>query len=718
MTSKPKADAPKPSDTEGVSLFTIAMRVAVTGQLVAFLLLFLAVVATPVSARLIGGLCGADAVWRLSLMAGLLSLVRCWIAEIIERFDQDETKTPDTAGAAEWAVRWYRFGLVCFFLISLNAFTWGLQRPDYWGLVSGHDQPEYFAYLHSWVFDHDLNFQNEYDRIAQNPEDLMDRSESPPKAVNVAPIGAPVLWLPFYLATHAAVHVLRWFGLESPADGLSSPYATGVAFGNLALVWFGMFLVWESARKFSSARSAFFTIALLWLATPLSWYIVDEAWMSHGCAFFTGALVLYLWSKGPENRSAAGWAALGGAVGLAALVRPSEAALVIVLAADAAVLARTRPYVSLRYLGLGEACMAGVFSLQLMTWYCMSGLSQPPGSPMMWAHPAILLTLFSARHGLFSWHPAAWLGILGVPLLWRRSPRVAVTTGFVLALSLYINASIADWSAGVSFGARRLIATLPFMAPGIAAAGSWGVATVRKRPWTLATAGVVALAMYNQMLLTQFREHWFNPGDAISFRNVWATGGMLFQARFGHPFSYPANLLFAARNGTGPAQYDILASARPSELTINAAGPDLQNFLGKGWEAPHRNWYAPNAYVVAEQSECALLLPLERGRKYSVIVQLTPPPNRGRPQTVSITLNGAEYGRVTLEQAAGKNVEVVVSGDRAIEGLNVLGMSFSSVTTVPLGPPGGAVERGLTVKTRHDQPCAAFLTRLTVRRLE
>ncbi|PYQ48840.1 MAG: hypothetical protein DMF78_20245, partial [Acidobacteria bacterium] len=114
--------------------------------------------------------------------------------------------------------------LVLLFLLTLPLVT-----PK----IRGADEIEGFAYLRSLVFDHDLEFGDEYQHFyAADPAGLagfkstfLDRRETETgRHINFAPLGSALLWAPFYLLAHAGVLVGRALGGGTAADGFSWPY--------------------------------------------------------------------------------------------------------------------------------------------------------------------------------------------------------------------------------------------------------------------------------------------------------------------------------------------------------------------------------------------------------------------------------------------------------------------------------------------------------------
>src|SRR5688572_31793024 len=120
------------------------------------------------------------------------------------------TEPLSSARAVPWAL------LTLLFLFSLPAVTTRLYASD---------EIEYFAYLRSLWFDHDLSFDNEYryfyDRnIARAhffKETFLDAETATGLRRNFAPIGSALLWSPFYVLTDAGVRAARALGADVPA---------------------------------------------------------------------------------------------------------------------------------------------------------------------------------------------------------------------------------------------------------------------------------------------------------------------------------------------------------------------------------------------------------------------------------------------------------------------------------------------------------------------
>lgn len=676
------------------------LAVFTAAQALAGILLFLAFVTAPLFETLFGGLLGASAVWRLSLAVALLTGYRVWA-------------TPRDSRS-----KWHVFVLLCLFLMALNVFVRDLRPTFSWGPVIGHDQMQYYAYLHSWVFDRDLDFTNEY-HILPDAWDIMENMHPERPEHNVAPIGSAVLWLPFYLVAHGAILLMRALGANVTADGISSPYASAAAWGSMFYAAMGLWLVYTTVRRVSSARAAFWTMLLIALASSLTWYATGEVWMSHACSFFAAALVFWLWQRTKDDRSLRGWVLLGAAIGLAMLVRPSHFVLLVFPLFDTVRLgARSRAYGrSAAGFTLALASMLVVFAWQLATWYFRYGsISDVPGSPMEWGRPAILEVLFSARHGLLAWHPVLWLGFLGLPLIWRRSRYLFVCVVAVLILFVYTNAAISSWWGGGSFGMRRFVGALPFLAPGMALAGAWAYQQLARRPAVVIGVVTAFFFAYNWLLVIQYRDHWTDMNDQIPFQTLWANSALILNEEFGNPASYPVNLWFGWKHGVSPARHDVI-SGTPGIDDLVAEGYPLRLYLGRGWLVDSLDGMIGNGPYNAIERHCTVLLPLFPGTEYEVTLTIIAPPEIEQQQ-LQLMMNDTDLGTGMLSKHKASVVKILIPADVPYRGVNELHLVFSNLLTKQR-PDRTAAQGGdgLEVRIRKPIQVAAQISRMEVHRV-
>ena len=178
------------------------------------------------------------------------------------------------------------FALVCVFVLSLPLVTTRIYAPD---------EVESFAWVRSWVFDRDVNFENEYQHFydskqvqtASFHETFLERENEAGRRLNFMPIGTAILWLPFYGAGHLAA-----IATGAPADGFSAPYVAAVAYGSAIYGFLAVVLSLGIARRLVGHGLA--ASLAIWIGTPLLFYMYVAPPMSHACSAF--AVSLFLWT--------------------------------------------------------------------------------------------------------------------------------------------------------------------------------------------------------------------------------------------------------------------------------------------------------------------------------------------------------------------------------------------------------------------------------------
>lgn len=152
--------------------------------------------------------------------------------------------------------------LVLVFIVSLPAVT-----PR----IYAADEVEYFSFLRSLWFDHDLSFDNEYrhfyeaikPRMPGFRETFLDDTTPTGRRKNFGTIGCALLWAPFYAVADAGVRIARLAGANVTADGYSWPYLAAVAYGSavygflaLLLSAYACRLLFGHAERFGSPGPA------------------------------------------------------------------------------------------------------------------------------------------------------------------------------------------------------------------------------------------------------------------------------------------------------------------------------------------------------------------------------------------------------------------------------------------------------------------------------
>ena len=387
--------------------------------------------------------------------------------------------------------------------------------------IRGADEIEYFAYLHSAVFDHDLDFGNEYAHFyAQDPAGLAGfkatfleiREPLTGRPINFAPLGTALLWAPAYLLAHGGVLVARALGATVAADGFSRPYVMAVCYASWAYGMAALLLLHRALVRFggfAEPAAAWATAAVLW-GTPLLYYVTLGPGFSHAVSLFAITLLLWLTLRfrGDELTFARA-AALGATGGLAALVREQDG---LFLAVPALVIAldglrqRRALHALVRLLTVGASAVI-VFLPQLLAYRAINGRFGPShlvARKMSFAGPHVLSVLFDPAHGLFVWAPLLLLAAAGLVVAVvraRRGDPVPLALALGLLLQIWINGSVESWTQAGAFGSRRFVGATPLLAWGLAALLAAALPRLDRRA---VAVGLLAFAWWNVSLMVQF----------------------------------------------------------------------------------------------------------------------------------------------------------------------------------------------------------------------
>jgi len=387
--------------------------------------------------------------------------------------------------------------LVGLFLLSLPAVT---------ARIYSSDEIQYFAYLRSLWFDHDLSFENEYQHfydlgIARSDgfhETFLERTTDTGRRINFGTIGCAILWAPFYAVGDLAA---RLGG--APADGFSKPYVAAVAYGSAAYGFLAIVLAVLAARRLGA--NAFTAALAVWLGTPLLFYMYVAPPFSHACSAFGVALFTWTWLRVRERWTMRGAFALGAAGALMAMIREQDVFFALGPALDfglTQVDVAWNAAHARRVLAAAAAGCAGflvVFTPQAASYIVVNGHLGPHasvGHKMNWAAPHALQVLFSPEHGFFIWTPLAFIAIAGICFLQRKS--VAICLLLMVALQVYVGGSVESWTVAGAFGQRRFIALTTALILGYAALE----ARLRSAAARRALAAVAILFVYWNLALT------------------------------------------------------------------------------------------------------------------------------------------------------------------------------------------------------------------------
>jgi hypothetical protein len=553
-----------------------------------------------------------------------------------------------TLAPAEDRIEWGRLVLVVALLPTLAQFQYAGGRINGDGIM-------YYVYVRSLWKDFDLDLTNEYTHY-----ELIRRSDLavPTKTGlrrSIFSIGPAVVATPFFWLGEAGARLEQLAGGSPDLSGYGPYHRNAVALGSLLYGFAAVLLVHDLLRRHFGPGTALGTALLLWFATFLHWYMVQQPTMSHAPSAFAAALVVWLWARRRGDTSL--WTAfvLGLAIGIAMCVRWQNGVLLILPGLD------LLPGLTLRVEALAARAARG-FALvagavigaipQMVAWKALYDewvLRYPPHGAdfLRLDHPYWLQTFFSSRHGLFSWTPVFWAAYLGfVPLVARRRA-VALPLLPPLVLMTYVNVCSGDWWAGGSFSNRRFDSLLPILAFGLAAAIDLARRVVARHPQVAIALVLAPPTLWNLTLAAQVRRGLVPRDEAVAFPSLVGGAARVFADAFGSPNTWPASWIFAWREGRPPGQYDLLVGRylfyRQNNMNghVEIGVPGDEAMLGEGWGRIES--YVGAGCRAIRGGRAALFAPLDVPE--ALEVRFRAAARGASPAEVRVSVNGKEAGR-------------------------------------------------------------------------
>jgi hypothetical protein len=424
-------------------------------------------------------------------------------------------------------------GLVAVCLLAFLV-TIPLSRVD--GQLLGADGFGYFVYLPSVIIDHDLDLTNQYATLLPHGPIPSTERTSTGLLANPWPVGAALLWLPFFLLAHVLAIGLHGLGAGIRLDGCGYWYQTFVIAGNIGYGGAALLMAYGVARRVSAPASALWATVLVGFAGNLVYYLTAEASMAHAVSAFAVSLFFLAWMRMRGRPGIMPAAALGACIGLVALVRPQDVLLAAVpLGAHLIGCWRDgkaqRPW--LRDVVVTALAALLVYSPQMLASHVIYGawwsLPQLHASNwgdiprLAWWSPHLPDVLVSARRGLFAWHPVFAIALLGVVPLWRRDRTFAAAVLLGVAAEAYLLGCWFDWWQGSAFGGRAFIGCLPLFAAALAALLDAARRVLPSRPRArgmVASAAGLVLVAANFLLFVEYRFDLATRGTPASWHDL------------------------------------------------------------------------------------------------------------------------------------------------------------------------------------------------------
>jgi hypothetical protein len=583
-------------------------------------------------------------------------------------------------------------------LILTTLFAIGLALQIQLGARLQSDGFYYFAYLRSMAFDRDVDFTNDYRMLGLGDKTYLFQPTRTGHAQSAWTIGPAVVWSPFFAVGHLVAERLHAGGADVSTDGTSFPYRQAVCVAGLFYGLLGCWFSYRLARLFFPSALAAAAVTLTVLGSFMPWYLVKEPSMTHAPSMAAVAGFLWAWAATRAGRTPAGWALLGLAAGLMALIRWQNALFALLPGLDALEAmvrsARSSDTRGLRAAIAGSAlflvCALIGFLPQMVAWKSIYGsfvARSPVGPDIRWTHPQLLDILFSARNGLFSTSPMLYLAALGLAAFSVARPAIGLPAVAAVCVMIYFNACIQDWWGSAGFGGRRFDGTIPLLAVGLAAFIDYMQRTVRRHATAVVAAALGAIALWNLALVAAAQQGAVRIGETLPFDRAWASQTRVLHGWFGNPFTYPASLVFAVRNGVSPGDYDLLSTSRfladplrpygridVGGETVTSGPATDEWLLVDGWHAPEREGTTTFRWAA---SPAMLRLPLDHAAPLRVQVRLHAFAYPGAPPQ-TLTIASGDRACAPLPVAAEwATVECTLDASAWRAGVNALRLSFA-----------------------------------------
>ena len=347
--------------------------------------------------------------------------------------------------------------------------------------VIDHDVINFYSYLPATFVEKDLTLSfihNDFNHyVCGNyywPEIV------PPDSTFVikTTMGLSMLYCPFFLMAHLTAKPLGY-----PADGFSPPYAAALVFACIFWVVLGcVFLRKVLLRRFSELTTTI-VLGVTVLATNLLWYSTYEGAYSHG--FLFGLICIFLYQTEQWYRKPSWWSTitLGLNIGLIALVRPSDALVVVYfllygITSWKDFVERLQLYIHCLPMMLTMAASAVVIWIpQIIYWHVLTGhllfYSYTNNEHFFWTQPKLLEGIFGFRKGWLIYTPVMVFAILGLIPLYKRHRHYFYATLVFLVLNLYVLMCWWCWWYGGCFGQRSMVDCYGLLAVPLAAFVEW-----------------------------------------------------------------------------------------------------------------------------------------------------------------------------------------------------------------------------------------------------
>lgn len=372
-------------------------------------------------------------------------------------------------------------------LASVMMIFFALQLPVINSLV--YDVYGYYLYLPLTFKYHDLTLQ--HPQVLWDLNQIYQNTDSFYQAVKLEngnwvmkySMGLSVCYAPFYFIGDI------WAKLSGvPTDGFSRPYQMSILYGCVLYTLIGIYYLRKILNHFFSDAVAALTMFLIVFGTNYLFHVSmhGQGLMSHNVLFSLYAIILWHTIKWYQTYRLIDVIKIGLAIGLAALIRPTELISVLIpLLYGINSPPEIKKQILLFWQKKGHVlvfglCVAVVLGVQFIylkkvsgKWYYNTYGAINPGEGFEFKHPFILEVLFSFRKGWFIYTPIMIFSLLGFYHLYRQYRFVFWMCLGYFILNLYIVSSWSCWWYAQSYSSRSLIPSYVVLSISLGAFIQW-----------------------------------------------------------------------------------------------------------------------------------------------------------------------------------------------------------------------------------------------------
>jgi hypothetical protein len=362
---------------------------------------------------------------------------------------------------------------VCIFFVVVSIYTtFNISLWKTKGGILNWDMGCYHLYLPATFINHDLSQLQFYPKIdstycLNNGSRWWGIHEHPTthKKIIKYTYGVALLEAPLFFVANCYCKIANY----KLNDGYSPPYQLMVCFSTILFCFFGLLLVRNFLQFFFDDIAIAISLFVISIGTNLFFYSTIEPGLSHIYLFFLYALIINLSWKSTLNFTYKNAIILGFAIGLTALIRPIDFAIIIFPLFFILKNSDLKSILIWKKIGVVSIFVFIPIFIQMIYWKTNTGCwvyYSYQNEGFNFTDPHIKDGYFSFKKGWFVYTPLAFFGFLGIVIILKNKiQKFYVLPVFLfLCIASYITFSWYDWAYAGSFGCRAMIQTYAVLA--------------------------------------------------------------------------------------------------------------------------------------------------------------------------------------------------------------------------------------------------------------